>query len=216
MFSGMTVLPMFPLGAAFLPGELVPLRVFEPRYRRLLRDCVSSPDGPLFGSVLIARGHEVGGGDVRHDVGVRMRILDYGTLPTSAYELECRAEGRIRVIRWLPDDPYPKAEVEPWPDEDSEPIGDAAFAELIERICELFVLVDRFSEMRNVAPPPPPALDDLPEEPGVRLFALAAQMPMGQADRLQVLSAPGAGDRFRVLTESVENSTEVVRFRLGR
>lgn len=211
----MTVLPMFPLGAAFLPGELVPLRIFEPRYRKLLRDCVSAPGGPLFGSVLIARGHEVGGGDVRHDVGVRVRILGYGTLPTSGYELECRAEERIRVVRWLPDDPYPRAEVEPWLDEDSEPIGEAAFAELAERIRELFVLIERLSEMQNVTPPPL-ALDDLPGEPGARLFALAAQMPMGQADRLQVLSAPGAADRFRVLMESVENSTEVVRFRIGR
>jgi Lon protease-like protein len=61
-------LAMFPLQSALLPDEDLPLRIFEPRYTALVRDCMRDTD-PRFGVVLISRGREVGGGDVRCDVG---------------------------------------------------------------------------------------------------------------------------------------------------
>ena len=59
----MAVLPMFPLGTVLLPGAVLPLHVFEPRYRQLVQDCLAGE--PEFGVVLIERGSEVGGGDQR-------------------------------------------------------------------------------------------------------------------------------------------------------
>ena len=59
---------MFPLERAMLPGEELPLRIFEPRYSALVSDCLAMDD-PAFGVVLIAAGREVGGGDTRSDVG---------------------------------------------------------------------------------------------------------------------------------------------------
>ena len=54
----MTAQPMFPLQSALLPGEPLPLRIFEPRYSQLVRDCLEMTD-PAFGVVLITRGLEV-------------------------------------------------------------------------------------------------------------------------------------------------------------
>ncbi|MBO0881227.1 MAG: LON peptidase substrate-binding domain-containing protein, partial [Mycobacterium sp.] len=59
---------MFPLESALLPNEDLPLRIFEPRYIALVEDCMRDAD-PRFGVVLISRGREVGGGDVRYDIG---------------------------------------------------------------------------------------------------------------------------------------------------
>ena len=67
----MTTLPMFPLGTVVFPGERLPLRVFEPRYRQLVLDCLAA-DSPVFGTTLIERGSEVGGGDERASVGTVM------------------------------------------------------------------------------------------------------------------------------------------------
>ena len=55
----MAVMPMFPLGTVLLPGVVLPLFVFEPRYQQLVRDCLESA-GNEFGVVLIDRGSEVG------------------------------------------------------------------------------------------------------------------------------------------------------------
>ena len=60
-------LPMFPLGSVLLPHEMLPLHVFEERYRAMIAACLASD--ARFGVVLIARGSEVGGGDVRCNTG---------------------------------------------------------------------------------------------------------------------------------------------------
>ena len=60
-------MPMFPLGTVLLPSVLLPLHIFEERYRTLIRDVLDADRE--FGVVLIERGSEVGGGDTRSSVG---------------------------------------------------------------------------------------------------------------------------------------------------
>ena len=98
-------LPMFPLGTVLFPGALLPLHVFEERYRQLVKDCLAGE--PEFGVVLIDRGHEVGGGDVRREVGTVARILEVAELPDGRYFLQAAGVRRIRVQAWLDDAPYP-------------------------------------------------------------------------------------------------------------
>src|SRR5580658_1267982 len=115
-------LAMFPLSTVLFPGAGLPLHVFEPRYRALMADCLAA--GGEFGVVLIARGSEVGGGDVRTDLGTVARIAevtqaDDGRMLVMAYGLR-----RVRVCRWLADDPYPRAVVDDLVDEPAgAPIG---------------------------------------------------------------------------------------------
>ncbi|UYP18773.1 LON peptidase substrate-binding domain-containing protein [Rhodococcus sp. Z13] len=204
----MPILPMFPLGTALLPGSDLPLRVFEPRYQQLVQDCMAAPDGPRFGVVLIARGHEVGGGEQRHDVGTVARIVFETDLGRGHRGLECLAEERIRVTRWLPDDPYPRAEVEPWPDSGSGPVD---LSRLTGPMGRLYGVLDRLTSGRA---PLPPATTELPEDPGARLFALARYIPMGEADRYAVLTAPGPAERIEVLLEAISTAIDLAEWKL--
>src|SRR6476646_946546 len=113
----MAIMPMFPLGSVLLPGGVLPLHVFEPRYRALVQDCLASAEHE-FGVVLIERGFEVGGGDFRCLVGTVARMVQVAELDDGRYALVTIGTRRIRVNGWLPDDPYPKADVEDWPDEE--------------------------------------------------------------------------------------------------
>ena len=101
---------MFPLGTVLFPYAVLPLHVFEPRYRVMTRRCLDG-DGE-FGVVLIERGSEVGGGDVRFDVGTIARIVQAAELPDGRFALATVGLRRFRVVRWLTDDPYPQAEVD--------------------------------------------------------------------------------------------------------
>lgn len=106
---------MFPLGTAVLPGGEVPLRVFEPRYRQMVGDLMAESDGrPVvrFGVVLIARGPEVGGGEVRCDAGTLVLADVTDRLPDGRALLAGTGTSRFRVVEWLPDDPYPRARIE--------------------------------------------------------------------------------------------------------
>src|SRR4029078_9422594 len=107
----MTLMPIFPLATVFLPGMVLPLHVFEPRYQQLVRDCLDAPP-PELGVVLIARGSEVGGGATLSDVGVIARILQVAPLEGNRFALITVGTRRVRLVEWLPDHPYPRAEVE--------------------------------------------------------------------------------------------------------
>ncbi|MFD4366873.1 LON peptidase substrate-binding domain-containing protein [Rhodococcus sp. NPDC058521] len=207
-------LPMFPLGTAVLPGQKLPLHVFEPRYRDLVHDCLAAPE-PRFGVVLIARGHEVGGGDVRYDVGTIANIDTHAAIGDGRFELLCRTTDRIRIVDWLEDDPYPRAVVEKWPDEnDGAPITEYEYSTLGERIDLLYGLLGKLAAQANDPRPTPPILAAFQGSLGSRLFEVAAHVPMGDADKLALLAAPGADERIRALAETIENAIEMVQFKL--
>ncbi len=128
---------MFPLQVAMLPGEELPLRIFEPRYTAMVSDCLATED-PAFGVVLIAAGREVGGGDIRSDVGAMAHITESADLGGGRYRLRCVMAERIRVVEWQPDDPYPRAAVEHWPDEPGESVDVDAIKDIEDRMIALF------------------------------------------------------------------------------
>lgn len=204
---------MFPLETALLPGEELPLRVFEPRYSALVRDTLEGDD-KAFGVVLIERGREVGGGDQRCDVGVRARIASFEDHGEGQYRLRCPLTERIRIREWLTDDPYPRAVVEPWPDEPA-PASDAGVTEIEDRIWALF---ERIALARDARLPQRVDLlgSGLDMPAGQRLYDLAARMPMGTADKYTILAAPSAADRLVALNEAVDSVTAVVEFQLAQ
>jgi uncharacterized protein len=212
-----TALPMamFPLQSALLPDEDLPMQIFEPRYTALIRDCMRDDD-PRFGVVLISHGREVGGGDVRCDVGTVARITDCVDLAGSGrFVLRCRTGERIRVCDWLPDDPYPRAIVQAWPDEPGQPVTAGQLEELEDRVMALF---ERIAATRDVSLPDRDvvlgtAADTV--DSGARLYALAARVPIGAADRYSVLAAPSAAERLSALSEAVDSVAAVIEFQLS-
>jgi Lon protease-like protein len=207
-------LAMFPLEAALLPNQDLPLRIFEPRYSALVRHCINS--GDPFGVVLISRGREVGGGESRCDVGVQSRITEYVDRGSGRYFLRCRTGERIRVCQWLPDDPYPRAAVQVWPDEPGDPVTHAQILDVEDRAMALF---ERIAEARGAALPGRDVLLGYDEadadDAGQRLCVLASRIPIGTADRYTVLSAPSAADRLAALSEAVDAVAEMVEFQLS-
>ncbi len=205
-------LPMFPLESALLPDEDLPLRIFEPRYGALVRHCTGR--GDPFGVVLIAAGREVGGEDARCDVGVVCRITEWADHGADRYSLRCRTGERIRVTQWLPDEPYPRADVTLWPDEPGEPVSPTQLLDVEDRAMALF---ERIADARGIVLPDRDVLlgQDAGHDPGQRLFSLASRIPIGTADRYSVLAAPSAADRLVALSEAVDAVTEIVEFGLS-
>ncbi|WP_296388219.1 LON peptidase substrate-binding domain-containing protein [Williamsia sp.] len=205
-----TPLPMFPLGMALLPGEILPLQIFEPRYREMLAACLEAPE-PSFGVVLIARGRELGGGDERHMVATEATIVEHHIKEDGRALLRCVGAERLRVQEWLPDDPYPMATVEPFPDETVTALEEASleslYAEVAEDIRALFELV-------RMAGRTEAQFDDTVYGDVDRAYRWAGQVPLGQADRYAILAAPSAQERIGVLAEAVESVTAAIQFQL--
>lgn len=203
-------LAMFPLGTVLMPAMSLPLHVFEPRYRQLVQDVlVDGPTGepPRFGVVLIERGSEVGGGDVRTDVGTTAVIVEAAEFADGRYAIGAIGAERIHVTRWLPDDPYPRAEVELWPDVTDE--GDASLAAEVE--VELRRLLALGAEVGDRVSP---ATTPVEGDPVSVSYQLAALAPLGPVDRQRLLGAPSVKDRLEALRDMVADRRELLEHRL--
>ena len=197
---------MFPLGSVLVPHEILPLHVFEPRYRRLVHDCLAG-DG-TFGVVLIERGSEVGGGDVRFDVGCTATITVAEEQPDGRWAIVATGVQPCRVDAWLPDDPYPIAEVdlleEGWSPEASAALGRAAgsLARVVELARELGNAVDE-------------RVLELPGEAELDQWALVSRAPIGVLDKHALLCAPGPAARLLLLEEQLGDLASVLASRLS-
>ena len=204
---------MFPLERAMLPGEELPLRIFEPRYSALVADCLTMDD-PAFGVVLIAAGREVGGGDSRSDVGALAHITEAADFGDGRYRLNCVMAERIRVLEWQPDDPYPRAAIELWPDEPGEPVAADAIRDVEDRMIALFERIARARGAEISGRDIVAGADSAPDA-AMWLYALTTRLPMGEADRYSVLAAPTVAARLAALKEAVETVTALVEFQLS-
>lgn len=183
-------LPMFPLSTVLFPGASLPLHVFEPRYRTMVAECLRG-DAPEFGVVLIERGSEVGGGDVRSDVGTVARIETWQRSEDGRYALLARGTTRLRVVEWLADDPYPQAlVVRPDEHDGNEGLGPNAGIAALAAVRRVDALL---GELGSPVGPPLPGQ--------VPLWELCARLPINALDRQRLLVTDDAEVRAWLLVE---------------
>jgi Lon protease-like protein len=185
----------------------LPLHVFEPRYRQLVRDCLAG-DGE-FGVVLIERGSEVGGWRRPHEAGTIARIVQADEMPDGRFAVGAVGLRRIRVERWHDDDPYPRAETVDWPD--PAPADQARAV-----IGEVSTLLRRASALRAELGEPAPRLDlELSDDLVMAAYQATAVAPLGPADRQALLCAPTVARRVEMLRDLLVDHLEVLRARLS-
>ena len=107
-------LPLFPLNVVLFPGTVLPLHIFEPRYRQMIVDC-QLEDKP-FGVVLVKAGGELMHEEVC-EVGTMAEIHNLKLLDDGCYDLMAVGVRRFRIISQHNNMPYLSALVEPYEDE---------------------------------------------------------------------------------------------------
>ena len=220
----MAVMPMFPLGSVLLPGGILPLHVFEPRYRDMVRDCLRVDGEPEFGQALISHGWETGGGDDRVMVGTVAQMLQVDAIDENRYALVAVGTRRIRINAWLPDDPYPIADVDDWPDEDPDAPGLAVqVAASHARVRAARALAARVAEQTDPTigggelddSPIDSGDDEISDDPLLATYHLSTLAPIGPADRFRLLAAPGPARRLDLLDEILDDIEAMLKFRLS-
>ena len=119
-------IPLFPLHTVLCPGIVLPLHIFEDRYRALTRHCLAT--GTPFGIVLIRDGRQAAAGEAPAlaGVGALVEIREAGRYPDGRYDLLAAATGRFAIESVDPGRaPYLVAHVTPLEDE----VGDEVRAE---------------------------------------------------------------------------------------
>lgn len=191
---------MFPLGSVLFPYAAIPLRVFEPRYLKMVGRLLDEDEpGFEFGVVLIERGHEAGGGDQRASVGTMARLV---SAAAGADDLLIVGVGtrRFTVDRWVAEDPYPRAELSMLPElewsDALAPLRDEA-EEIVRRV------------IARVAQPDSDARIELSDDPVAAVWQLAAIAPLGEYDRYTLLRSTSLGGLLRQTVDLILEAEEL-------
>jgi Lon protease-like protein len=204
----MAVLPMFPLGTVLMPGMPLSLRIFEERYLKLLGDLLGA-EVPEFGVVLIARGPEVGGGEQRFEIGTIASVTEIGTTD-EFYGLQAVGSQRFRVNAWLPDDPYPLADIDLLPelswDDNLMPLR----VHVEGRVRKLLAFASEFGDLQYGADT---ALSDDPLE---ACWQLAGILPVGQLDQIDLLKSQSAEELLGRIYDTVVSAEDTLQALMGR
>jgi Lon protease-like protein len=202
-------LPLFPLGHTVLfPGVVLPLHIFEERYRALVQSLVELPeDTPRrFGVVAIRQGWEVGAeaAEALHEIGCAAELRRVSRYPDGRYDIVTVGTDRFRLrevdrtsepylvgsVDWLPGDAPSEAEV------------------LARSVGELFTEYAAAAAGLQALPADTP---ELPADPGELSYAVAAGAVLTLEDRQGLLEAGTARDRLSAELRLLKRETTMVR-----
>ncbi|MFJ3025832.1 LON peptidase substrate-binding domain-containing protein [Streptomyces tendae] len=223
-------LPLFPLNSVLFPGLVLPLNIFEERYRAMMRELLKTPeDEPRrFAVVAIRDGHEV----ARTAPGLpdptatveRGPTAGFGTDPLKAFhKVGCvadaatvreRADGtfevlatgttRMRLLSVEASGPFLTAELEPLPEEAGDEAG--ALAEGVLRSFRQYQKRLAGARERSLA-----TGAELPDEPGVVSYLVAAAMMLDTPTKQRLLQAPDTASRLRDELKLLRSETAIIR-----
>ncbi|MFI0349621.1 LON peptidase substrate-binding domain-containing protein [Actinomadura sp. 9N407] len=188
-------LPLFPLGTVLFPGLVLPLHLFEERYRLLVRDLLERPEPRRLGIVGIELGHEVGdtAGLRLAEVGCVAEIHDVNGHPDGRYDIVTIGAARFRIKELDRALPYLRGEVEFLPEDPGAKPGPAVL-----RVKALFQLYRRrlAAVGAEVAEPV-----ELPDDPVRLSYLVAAAVVLDGHDKQRLLEAEDATIRLRAVQD---------------
>ena len=108
------MLPLFPLGAVLYPGMLLPLHIFEERYRQLVQDLLDGPDPRRFGVIAIRKGRETGieGVQSLYEIGCIATLRRVEQLEDGGFDIITVGTQRFKLLSLDETRPYLQGEVE--------------------------------------------------------------------------------------------------------
>ena len=199
--------PLFPLNAVLFPHMPMALHIFEERYRTMIRDCTEQ--GTTFGVLAIREGREVGAGARPYSVGTLARLRDIDKLPDGRYNIMVVGASRFRVNRFSHDRPYLTGEVTYLEDGAATPASPA----LASRVVSAYAAyADGMRAMTKDAE----ASDELPDEPELLSYVVAAGLRVPAAERQRLLEIDLADSRLRACLSVLRREVVLLDHMLGQ
>ncbi len=200
-------LPLFPLGSVLYPGLLLPLHIFEERYRQLVRDLLETPEPRRFGVIAIREGRETGvdGVSALHEVGCTATVRRVLKRQDGRFDLVTIGADRFRLTSLDHSRPYLQGEVELLP----EDIGDRAVADrVVEAVQRAFRTYHDALTSRGVTQV---SIPELPADPVALSYLVAASVIADLSDRQALLAEPDALRRLVAERALLSRETAMLR-----
>jgi uncharacterized protein len=206
------VLPLFPLGAVLYPGMLLPLHIFEERYRQLVRDLLEQPEPRRFGVIAIRKGRETGVEGVHslYEVGCTAAVRRVDELEDGRFDLVTVGTQRFRLLALDQTLPYLQGEIEPLAE---DPVDQAAAAPYVRAVQVAFRgYLDALTERGGATV----RIEELPSEPVLLSFVVAATMVIDLPERQGLLDESGTVRRLGIERALLVRETAMLRATTSR
>jgi uncharacterized protein len=200
-------LPLFPLGTVLYPGLLLPLHVFEERYRQLVRDLLAGPEPRTFGVIAIREGRETGPDGILtlHKIGCIAAVRQVTELDDGRYDLVTVGTQRFLLTGTDDTEPYLQGEVELLAEETGDETGAAMAARSVQDAFRIYLGALTERGVTQVSVP------ELPDDPILLSYLVAASMVIDLRDKQALLAEPDA--LHRLVTERMLLSRETTMLR---
>jgi uncharacterized protein len=201
------MLPLFPLGAVLYPGMLLPLHIFEERYRQLVRDLLERPEPRRFGVIAIRRGRETGVAGVHslYEIGCTATLRRVQEYEDGRYDLVTVGTQRFRLLGLDQTLPYFRGDIELLADDVVDPEAAAPVVTAVQAAFRSYLdaLTERGGAVVKV--------EDLPDEPALLSFLVAASMIIDLPERQGLLAEPDTVRRMNVERALLWRETGMLR-----
>lgn len=200
-------MPLFPLGTVLFPGLLLPLHIFEERYRQLVRDLLAGPEPRTFGVIAIRKGRETGADGVSalYETGCTATVRQVTEYEDGQFDLATVGTRRFRLGGLDRSRPYLQGEVELLAEEAGDSGTAQRAARAVRTAFEGYLEALARRSMTQVSKP------SLPEEPVALSYVVAATMVLGLPERQALLAEPDAVARLAAERTLLGRETSMLR-----
>jgi hypothetical protein len=185
-------LPLFPLGTVLFPGMLLPLHIFEDRYKELVRDLLDGPEPRRFGVIAIKKGRETGveGVSSLYEVGCTATLRETEGNDDGGYDVVAVGTQRFRLDALDESRAYLQGEVEFLAEDEGDSAAAGRAAHLVAGAFQAYLDVLTAQGLAQVNVP------EVPEEPVLLSYLVAASMIIDLPDRQALLAEPDSLSRL--------------------
>jgi uncharacterized protein len=200
-------LPLFPLGTVLYPGLLLPLHIFEERYRQLVRDLLERPEPRRFGVIAIREGRDTGvdGVSALYEVGCTATVRRVLKRDDGRFDLVTIGAERFRLAGLDHSRPYLQGEVDVLPEETGDEATVALAVETVQRAFRTYIDALTARGVTQVSVP------ELPAEPIALSYLVAASVIADLPDRQALLAEPDALHRLTAERALLSRETAMLR-----
>ncbi len=200
-------LPLFPLNTVLFPGQVLPLHIFEPRYRQMIGECIEK--GLPFGVVLIKNGEEVGKVAEPYEVGTTARITQVERMRDGRLNIITVGEVRFRILALKKEHDYLTADVSLWP---WLPGDDDPSQQLAKHVrSRLARYVDLLSELTGMEL----ESEELPDQPNIVACLAAIALQVTQTEKQELLNAASIGAMLAQEIVLLRRELRILQIMLG-
>jgi len=199
--------PLFPLRTVLVPGLVLPLHIFEPRYRLMIRMIADAPEDERgFGIVALRPGcSEADGRSGLYDIGTMARVTKVDELPDGRFDVITVGARRFSIDSLDDEMPFTRAEVTLHPEPVGEPGAAVSLAEEAVTLLKTYREVISTWGVIGMS-----EIDNLPDDPVVLSYLIAAAIVTDLPQRQALLGIEDAEQRLEAVCEVLRREIEVM------